>query len=74
VIDEPSSLAALERELGAPPPDSFVALGPAELAALADALAAAREHQWAALEEASERGLRFVPRLLRGPVKKVLFG
>jgi hypothetical protein len=41
---------------------------------LADAIAAARKRQRAALAQASESGLAFVPRVLRGPVKKVLFG
>lgn len=67
------SAQRLSDELGAALPESVAALPPDTLAALADVLAAARRDQSRALAEASEKGLGFVPRLLRGPVQKVLF-
>jgi hypothetical protein len=68
------SLEALTRALGAPPPEEIAALDAADLARLADALETARTRQVALAEKAAEDGLRFIPRLVRGPVKKVLFG
>lgn len=64
----------LERELRAEPPPSIAALDDSDLARLTAALRAAREHQTAALEAATDHGLSFIPKLLRGTVKKVLFG
>ncbi len=72
MIDEP--LDVLARELGTPPPPAFATLDPAQAQALAAALKAAREHQQDALAQAAESGVGFIPRLLRGAVKKVLFG
>jgi hypothetical protein len=62
----------LTDELGAELPASVAALPEADLARLADLLGTARRDQSAALAEATEKGLGFVPRLLRGPVTKVL--
>jgi hypothetical protein len=67
-------LAGLTRELGASPPAAIAALDPADLEALREALTAAREAQRVALEAATDSGLGIVPRLLRGTVKKALFG
>ena len=64
----------LARELGASPPSGFDDLSAAELTKLGDLLQQAREQQSAALQEALEGGLRFLPRLVRGAVKRVLFG
>lgn len=50
------------------------ALSDEQVAHLAAAITQAREHQLAALGQAMEDGLGFVPRLLRGPVRKALFG
>jgi len=69
-----SALDDLKRELRADPPPSIAALDEADLARLAASLRAAREHQTAALEAATDQGLAFIPKLLRGTVKKVLFG
>ena len=66
--------ARLEQEYGGPLPPGLAALSDAEAAALADAIDAARTRQSRALAKATERGLDFVPKLLRGPVKKVIFG
>lgn len=67
------SLERLTAELGADPPAAVAALTDADLQVLADALAAARRDQAAALAEATERGLAFIPRVLRGPVTRALF-
>lgn len=64
----------LERELGAPVPDGLQALSAAELAVLAGLLAAAKRRQAQELAEGVEDSLNFVPRLMRGPVRKILFG
>lgn len=42
-------------------------------ARLATLIAESRDRQSAALDQAIDDGLRNLPRLLRGPVKKVLF-
>lgn len=68
------ALHALELELGTKAPDGLAALDPAEMEALRAALGSARADQEQALERAMEDGLNFVPRLLRGAVKKALFG
>jgi len=64
----------LRSELGAEPPPAIAALGDGELAVLTGALKAARDHQEQALAAATDAGLGFIPRLLRGPVKRILFG
>jgi len=66
------ALARLEEALGAPAPAAFAALPGERLEHLADALTQARRRQAHELGQAGERGLRFVPRLLRGPLRKVL--
>jgi hypothetical protein len=63
----------LRHELGGEPPPAIAALDDAQLEVLTTALRAARIHQAQALEAATESGLGFIPRLLRGAVKKVLF-
>lgn len=62
----------LSEELGSDLPPAVAALPEDALAVLADTLARARREQHRALEEAVARGLGFLPRLLRGPVTKVL--
>ena len=69
-----SALDDVKRELRADPPPAIASLEEADLARLTAALRAAREHQTAALVEATDNGLSFIPKLLRGTVKKVLFG
>jgi hypothetical protein len=63
----------LEDLLGGPPPAGLVqALEPADLTHLAEAVRAARRAQIAALVEAGDAALGFVPALLRRPVRKVV--
>lgn len=64
----------LEGEYGGPLPPGLAALDPADQDRLCDAIEATRKRQKRELREASERGLDFIPRLLRAPIKKALFG
>jgi hypothetical protein len=64
----------LEGELGGPVPDGFVHLSDEQLLALADLLADARARGQEELQEGVEDSLNFVPRLMRGSVRKILFG
>jgi hypothetical protein len=66
------ALAALGHQLGGPPPDGLRRLEPSALSDLADAVADARHRQAVALAAAADQALRFVPRLLRGPIRKIL--
>lgn len=65
---------ALEAQLGTSIPKGVRALDEDELQDLADAIRAARRRQAEALAEAGERALNRIPRLLRGPVRKVAGG
>lgn len=65
---------ALESELGGPPSDSLAALADEDLEAFVDLLRRTKARQSRELEDAVEQALGVVPRLLRGPVRKVLFG
>ncbi len=64
----------LERQLGGSVPAGLEALSVAERATLAGLLAAAKQRQAQELTEGIEDSLDFVPRLVRGPVRKILFG
>lgn len=65
---------ALEAQLDTKVPKGVAALSEEDLQDLADAVRAARRRQAAALAEAGERALNRIPRLLRGPVRKVAGG
>lgn len=65
---------ALEAELGGQPPDGLTALDAAERRAFAGVLRDAKERQSRELEAAVEQSLGVVPRLLRGTIRKILFG
>ncbi len=64
----------LEQELGAAMPDGLKALPDDRLLALADLLHDARARQKQQLDEGVEQSLDIVPRLMRGPVRRILFG
>ena len=64
----------LEGELGGQLPDGFTHLTDEQLLALADLLQDARARGQEELQEGVEESLNFVPRLMRGPVRKILFG
>jgi hypothetical protein len=66
------ALAALRDQLRAAPPDSLAALADSDVRHLADAVAAARRRQAAELEAAGEKAYGHIPRLLRGPIRKLL--
>jgi hypothetical protein len=65
---------ALRKELGAAPPKGLEGLSPEEQADLAAALRDARVRQALALDSALDRSLGLIPRLLRGPVKRIVLG
>jgi hypothetical protein len=72
-VDVPDdALTPLSTQLRGPTPDALRELSPDELADLAAALADARHRQAAALSEAGERALSHIPRLLRGPIKRMV--
>ncbi len=61
--------------LGAlPPPGIAAALSDADAAGLAEAVVEARARQSAALAAATKSALDHVPRLLRGPIRKLVLG
>jgi hypothetical protein len=65
--------ARLAGEYGAPLPPGLAGLSSEQATQLVEAIEAARRHQDEALRTATEAGLGFVPKVLRGPVKRVLF-
>jgi hypothetical protein len=62
----------LADQLGGPLPEGIAALDDAAKQDLARALDDAQHRQTAALAKAGEEGLRYVPQLLRGAVRKVV--
>jgi hypothetical protein len=62
----------LREQLRAEPPEALSALPGEHLRHLADAVSAARRRQSEALEAAGEQAFGYVPRLLRGPVRRML--
>ena len=69
-----SPRAELERHLGGPLTPGLAALSDADIDALAKAIVDARRSQKEALAAAIDSGLNIVPRVLRGAVRKALFG
>jgi hypothetical protein len=67
-------LKALQQEIRAVPPASIAALDPGQLEVLGAAVANARARQADALQAAIDDGLGFLPRLMRGAVKRALLG
>jgi hypothetical protein len=70
----PTGLAALEAQLRTAPHRGIEALADHHLHDLADAVRDARARQAAELAAAGDSALRYIPRLLRGPIKKVVGG
>jgi hypothetical protein len=66
------ALRALEVELRASAPESLKRLSDQQLQDLASAVRDARHRQAAELMAAGDKALGHVPRLLRGPVRRVL--
>jgi hypothetical protein len=64
----------LEGELGGRVPDGLTQLTDEQLLALADLLQDAKALGQEELQDGLEESLNIVPRLMRGPVRKILFG
>jgi hypothetical protein len=67
-------LDALAAELRAAPPAGVAALADEHLSHLAAAVASARRRQAAELQAAGDRAMSAIPRLLRGPIRRVVGG
>lgn len=70
----PSARRSLKAELGDRVPDGLGTLTDAQRADVADRLHDARSRQSRALDVAIGDALEIVPRLLRRPVRRILFG
>ena len=67
-------MAQLRAALRGDVPDGLGAVDDATLIALAAAVREAEERQVHALREAGDQALRYVPWVLRGAVRKAIFG
>ncbi len=63
---------ALAAQLRDAPPDTLAKLDEAQLNDLAGAVRDARRRQAAELEAAGDKAFGHIPRLLRGPIRKLL--
>jgi hypothetical protein len=68
------ALGELESQVRAEPPRGLAALSEAELEDLTDAVRDARHRQAAELQLAGDKAFGRIPRLLRGPIRKVMGG
>jgi hypothetical protein len=66
------AFSELQQQLGDIPPDTLARLSPEQLRDLAGAIQAARRRQAAELAAAGEKAFKHIPRLLRGPIRKLL--
>ena len=70
-----SARKAIEQALGAKVPKGVASsLGDDELLRLATMISAAREQQARELDEALENALGHIPRLMRGAIRRIVFG
>jgi hypothetical protein len=69
---EQDGLMELEAQLGAPAPPGVAELPAAQLRHLAGSIHAARRRDTAELATAGDQAFAYVPRLLRGPIRKLL--
>lgn len=65
--------AALRDAIGGEPPAEVAELEAAEQRVLAELIADSRQRQQQQLQKALEDALGYLPRLLRAPVRRVLF-
>lgn len=65
--------AELQRELGGEDQGILAALSEAQQSALLDAIRETRRRQKRVLDDAVNEGMRLVPALLRGTLKRILF-
>lgn len=66
------ALSQLTEQLRTDPPEAVGALSEAQLTHLSSALQAARRRQSEALQAAAAQAFDRIPRLLRGPVRKIV--
>jgi hypothetical protein len=64
----------LKSELGGKTPHGMDLLAEADMAAFAGVLHDAKRRQSQALQDAVDQALEIVPRLLRGAIRRILFG
>lgn len=62
----------LRQQLRGEPPEALTVLSGEHLRHLGDAISTARRRQAEALQEAGDQAFAYVPKLLRGPIRKVL--
>jgi hypothetical protein len=62
----------LRTQLSAEPPPGLGELSGEQIAHLSEAIRAARHRQAEALEQAGQQAFAYVPRLLRGPIRKII--
>jgi hypothetical protein len=72
ISDMANPLTALEAELGGSPPASLAQLDDDQLLDLAQAIRDARRRQAVELKAGREQSLAHIPKLLRGPVRRVV--
>lgn len=65
-------LHELRDQLRGDPPNALSALAEEDVHHLAEAIRAARARQAAALQHAADQGFSYVPRLLRGPIRRIV--
>ena len=70
-MDE-QAFAGLEAQLGSTPPAGLARLHTDELSDLTAALRDARRRQAAEIDAVADRALSFIPRLLRGPIRRIV--
>lgn len=66
-------MGALREAIGGEAPQAFEALDAEALQDLAGLIESSRRRQQQALQQSLEDALRYLPRLLRGPVRRILF-
>jgi hypothetical protein len=71
-MGDDDAFLGLQQQLRGSPPASLRGLEPIALRDLADGIQAARRRQAAELAMAGEQAFGHIPRLLRGPIKKIL--
>ncbi len=70
-----AAIDELTEALGGPPPPGLAArVSDADARELARAVDEARRRQTAALDEATTNAFEHIPRLLRGPIRKLVLG
>jgi hypothetical protein len=72
VVHDDEEFRQLRAALGGEPPDAVRALTAAQLRDLTAAIADARRGQRDVLAASGDRALRHIPRLLRGPVRRIM--